>query len=239
MTQATDALAIVAKYPEPGTVKTRLGAAIGYRNAADLYRAFLVDLAKQYGDNQHVDNYHLHWACAPSLQPMASVIGKGASLLQQRGRDFAERLFNVCVDMRSKGYRRLVISSSDSPHLPVGVVRQAFELLNRRDVVLGPAEDGGYYLIGLHLHPEAPDLFCGIPMSTATVLNDTVRRAEALGATVGMLTSTFDVDEAEDLPRLKQTLLRADVSLTPRTWEVLDRLEHLGFLAAESRRIHA
>ncbi|HZC07183.1 MAG TPA: TIGR04282 family arsenosugar biosynthesis glycosyltransferase [Ktedonobacterales bacterium] len=222
----SDALVIVAKYPEPGAVKTRLAALIGAEWAANLYRAFLGDLAERFSAAQCVDGYRLRWACAPGLRPpgaLRRVVGNGGVISAQRGVDFAERLYHIACDMRLAGYRRLIIMSSDSPHLPTGVVSAAFAALDTADVALGPAEDGGYYLIGLTLDgcvggPDAPpDLFRGIRMSTATVCTETVDRAHALGLSTALLAPTFDIDEAPDLARLWDALRHADERLAPRT----------------------
>lgn len=219
-----DALVIVAKYPEPGQVKTRLGTAIGAENAACLYRAFLADLAQRFEQAQHGDGYRLHWACAPSDRPMTAVLGPHTRVFTQCGEHFADRLFNVCQDMRARRYERLVIIGSDSPHLPAAVVRRAFAWLHRWDVVLGPAEDGGYYLVGLHLDPEPPDLFRGIQMSTPGVLAETVRRAEELGCSVALLASTFDVDEVADLSRLVDVLHQQGPAAAPHTARALQQM---------------
>lgn len=227
----TDALVIVAKVPEPGMVKTRLAAVIGPQRAASLYRAFLGDLAERFGAAQRAGDYDLRWACAPGRQaPLAApealrgAVGSAGAVFAQRGNDFAERLYQIACDCRAAGYRRLVISSSDSPHLPADTVAQAFAALGRSDVALGPAEDGGYYLIGLWLDRQSitpsdapPDLFRGIRMSTATVCAETLARARALGLSTTLLAPTFDIDEAPDLARLWDALRHADERLAPRT----------------------
>jgi glycosyltransferase A (GT-A) superfamily protein (DUF2064 family) len=148
------------------------------------------------------------------------VVGAASDIFAQRGDDFAERLYQIACDCRAAGYRRLVISSSDSPHLPTQAVAGAFAALDDADVALGPAEDGGYYLIALPLDrsPDAPpDLFRGIRMSTATVCAETLARCEALGLSTRLLAPTFDIDEAPDLARLWGALRHADERLAPRT----------------------
>jgi hypothetical protein len=217
---------IVAKYPEPGAVKTRLAALIGARAAADLYRAFLGDLAQRFGAAQTLDGYHLCWACAPGLRPadaLREVVGRDGVIFAQRGDDFAERLYAIACDVCAAGYRRLIIMSSDSPHLPASAVSAAFTALDSADVALGPAEDGGYYLIGLTCDGRdsqrgaPPDLFRGIRMSTATVCAETLDRAYAQGLSTALLAPTFDIDEAPDLARLWDALRHADARLAPRT----------------------
>ncbi|HEU5343107.1 MAG TPA: TIGR04282 family arsenosugar biosynthesis glycosyltransferase [Ktedonobacterales bacterium] len=232
-----DALVIVAKPPEPGMVKTRLASVIGPQRAADLYRAFLGDLAERFGAAQGVGHYDLRWACAPgrhtpeaAFEALRGVVGCAGEVFLQRGANFAERLYQIACDCRAAGYRRLVISSSDSPHLPTDAVADAFAALDGADVALGPAEDGGYYLIGLWLNRQPatpPDLFRGIRMSTATVCAETLARARALGLAATLLAPTFDIDEPPDLARLWDTLRHADERLAPRT-----RLALAGLLPA-------
>jgi rSAM/selenodomain-associated transferase 1 len=213
---SSDALVILAKQPLPGVVKTRLGATIGFERAAALYRAFLDDLRRRFEAAARTDGYTLVWACAPDTASLAPLLGLGAGLIAQRGEDLAERLYHVCVDLRASGYHRAVILGSDSPHLPAVAVTCAFDSLRRRDAVLGPAEDGGYYLVGVHLRPQPPDLFRGIRMSTPTVLQETRARARALGCSIGLLEPHFDVDEERDLDRLAAAL-RAGTFLAPAT----------------------
>lgn len=221
-------LAIVARYPEPGRVKTRLGAAIGAEAAANLYRAFLLDLAARFSSAARQEGYTLIWAQAPGAGDLRTVVGADAQVLGQHGDDFAERLHNVCADLAAAGAREIVVISSDSPHLPAAWVARAFGLLARGEVALGPAEDGGYYLIGVRAQPSPPNLFLGIQMSTEHVLADTLRRAAALALPVGLLPTTFDVDEAESLPRLAQALTMPpaeDAAVCVHTWAALARLD--------------
>ena len=219
-------LAIVAKYPTPGVAKTRLAARVGARAAADLYRAFLEDLAARFTVAAERDGYALVWARAPGPGDLREVVGAGARVIRQRGDDFAARLHAVCADLRAEGYGDIVVSSSDSPHLPARWVRQAFAAIGDRRIALGPAEDGGYYLIGLRAVGGVPDLFRGIAMSTPQVYAETVARAAALGLAVARLPETFDVDEVADLERLARALAPpgAESAAAPRTLAALRRL---------------
>jgi len=201
-----DALVIVAKYPKAHEVKTRLGASIGYENAAQLYHAFLSDLSERFTSAQAAAGNHLYWSCGPTMHVLATVVGPEATILPQRGEEFADRLYNICLDAAAAGYQRLVIMGSDSPQLPLSVVRESFDCLDERDVVVGPADDCRYYLIGLHLYPEPPNLFTGIRMSTSLVLAETLIRAADLDCSVALLAPAFDVDEVTDLPRLQHAL---------------------------------
>jgi uncharacterized protein len=223
----SDTLVIVAKYPEPGQVKTRLGAVIGASHAAALYSAFLRDLAARF--DAPGAPWTLRWACAPSERPpeaLCDIIGQRGQIFVQRGPDFADRLYHIGEDAQALGARRLVIMSSDAPQLSAALVADAFAALAESDVAISPAEDGGYSLIGLRL-PETPaappDLFRGVHMSATETLAETLQRAAALGLSVTQLAPTFDVDEAADLGRL-WLALRDAPALAPRSYAALAAL---------------
>ena len=215
-----DALVIVAKYPSPGRVKTRLGATIGYEQAALLYGAFLRDLAERFSQAALVDGYDLLWACVDDAATMTPILGADARIIVQRGDDFAERLYHICGDVAARGYMRTAILGSDSPQVPGAAIVETFASLRGADVVLGPADDGGYYLVGLWNHPAPPDLFTGITMSTPLVFTQTVERARSLGLAVRVAPTTFDVDCEADLLRLAHAL-DALPALAPRTHTLL------------------
>ncbi|HKV85111.1 MAG TPA: TIGR04282 family arsenosugar biosynthesis glycosyltransferase, partial [Ktedonobacterales bacterium] len=219
-TASRDALVIVAKYPQPGAAKTRLGAAIGHENAANLYRSFLLDLRERFENASRRVGYTLSWSYAPGLPSLRPILGDDARLYAQRGDDFAARLYAITCDAAARGHERLVILGSDSPQAPSDVATRAFAALDTHDVTLGPAEDGGYYLIGLRLRPEPPDLFTGVHMSTATVRDETLALARRQHLAVALLETAFDVDELTDLDRLRHAL-EADESLAPRTLATL------------------
>jgi hypothetical protein len=220
------ALAIMARYPEAGRVKTRLAARIGAMEASALYRAFLGDLAARFTRAARRDGYALVWAQAPGGGDLRTAVGADAWVMPQRGNEFAERLANVCGDLAAEGVREIVVISSDSPQIPAAWVAQAFALVARGEVTLGPAEDGGYYLIGLRAEPYPPNLFLGIQMSTERVLAETLARAASLALPVALLPTTFDVDVAEALPRLARALAApgAEAADCPRTRAALARL---------------
>ena len=222
-TRQHDALVIVAKYPAAGHVKTRLGATIGFEQSARLYHAFLCDLHERFSHASMTGGYDLIWACPDDPTSLTSIVGAEARILQQHGDDFAERLYQICRDCAALGYSRTVILGSDSPQAPANTMTRALALLASSDVVLGPAEDGGYYLIALRNQPTPPDLFTGITMSTPQVLAQTIERAATLGLSVELLESLSDVDVEEDLWQLGRAL-DASPSLAPRTHTLLQTL---------------
>ena len=134
---------------------------------------------------------------------------RGVALLPQRGASLGERMHAVFVDLCHVGYRQVILVGSDIATLRASLVRKACDSLQqgRSDVVLGPADDGGYYLIGLG-RPERR-LFSGITWSTASVLEQTLARARQLELGVHMVPGTYDIDLASDMERLRGDLERS------------------------------
>ncbi len=216
MSEPDTALAIVARTPRLGEVKTRLAAKLGAPTTLELYRAFLTDLALRFAP---LRDCALHWAYTPADGDFAAQLARlvpGVNIgtcFPQSGPDFASRLYQVFRETTARAFARTIVISSDSPQISAALISQAREALDTHDVVLGPAEDGGYYLIGM----RAPyDLFTGIPMSTDQVLRLTVARAGELALSVHLLETLFDIDELSDFLRLAR-LLQADPSLAPTT----------------------
>jgi len=203
----------MAKHPEPGRVKTRLAAAFGAERACALYRAFVLDLAERL----RTLPYAVTWAFWPAAAPFADVL-PGVRCRPQRGRDLGERLAGAVAAAFAEAPGPVLVIGADAPHVPAESLAEAARALGgTADVVLGPAEDGGYYLIGLR---EPADLFAGIAWSTPSVLAATRGRAERLGLRTHLLPPSFDVDEPADLLRLRALLDRGDAYL-PRTAALL------------------
>ena len=207
------ALFIVARLPIAGQTKTRLGTVIGAEAAAALYRAFLRDLDERFTQAAARDGYDLYWFYAAPADlddaALAAPAPTGGTILRQEGVDFAARLWHGFQTLSRRGYERIVVIGSDSPHLPAAWAAQSFAALATHDVVIGPALDGAYYLLGQRVHSAPVDLFCGITMSTASVCAETLARAEASGLRVARLPATFDIDERADLERLREALREA------------------------------
>ena len=205
------ALITVSKKPEPGRTKTRLCPPLSGEQAAALYRSFLLDtlaLMRQASLLPQLEGTQPVLAYTPDeAEPyFRALVPHGFDLVPQVGPDLGKRLHNVLSGCLQDGYEQVAVMDGDSPTLPVEILRQAFAALNDPwiDVVFGPCEDGGYYLIGLK-QPHAA-LFCDIPMSTPQVAEETLRRAEALALHVHLLPRWYDVDVYADLKRLKEEL---------------------------------
>lgn len=208
-----EVLYVAAKAPRVGFAKTRLGEAVGQAQAVALYAAFLRDLAARFADAP----FPVGWYVTPpdawsEIAPLVQVDGRAPRVLAQGPGDWTARQRRLFREAAARGEERVVLVASDSPHLGVAVVAEAFALLDRHEVVFGPVHDGGYYLIGMR---GWRDVLAGIPMSTPTVLQDIVARARASGLSVGLVEATFDIDEVDDLRHLLPlAAARADLAAT-------------------------
>ncbi len=226
----------MTKAPQAGRVKTRLVPPLTPDEAAELNKCFLRDTATA-----------LTVCCSGGLRPpraplqcsaiaVYTPIGAEAaytdilpadfSLLPQRGDKFGERLYFAVEDLFKCGFDSVCLIDSDSPTVPAENFAEAVELLSTRKdrVVLGPSDDGGYYLIGVkkpHRH-----LFEQIDWSTERVLNQTIQRTHEIGVEVNLLPTGYDVDDEASLRRLCNELLADTTSadMAPYTRKFLRTL---------------
>ncbi len=202
------AVAVMAKTPGLGPVKSRLHPSLTPERATDLYRCFLLD---RLDGLAALDGVERVIAFTPEAgEPLlAAIAPPGFRLIAQRGSDLGERLSNLLTGLLEDGHPGAMAIDSDSPTLPMGYVSNAAKQLedNAADLVLGPCEDGGYYLIGRRR--PCPALFHDIPWSTARVLRLTLDRAGQQGLRTHLLPMWFDVDTEPDLRRLRTEMLAA------------------------------
>jgi len=221
------AIAVMAKQPEPGNVKTRLCPPLTPRQAADLYEAFFIDTVSLISEIEGADTF-IAYDPDSARDYFSRMLSAPMMCIPQGPGDLGARLSRVSRQVFLRGYRKLVILASDTPHLPQDFIRLAFARLDDIDVVLGPCDDGGYYLIGSRLH--APALFAGIPWSTSRVLDRTIGRANEAGMTWELLPSCYDIDTREDAEQLITDLQVTAIGVTNgcvRTKEVLADLAHI------------
>ena len=189
-------LVVFVKHPTPGAVKTRLVPALGAETAAALYRALvehvLAATSPQRGEYERL----VFFAPQQATQAMRRWL-VGVQLRHQAGEGLGERLTDAVARAFRRGAGRVAVIGSDAPWLTRADVTAAFAALDAADVVLGPAEDGGYYLLALRA-PQ-PSLFEGIAWSSPRVLEQTLARARAAGLGVARLASRRDLDTLEDL----------------------------------------
>ena len=222
------ALAVMTKVPQAGHVKTRLVPPLTPGEAAELNKCFLRDTAASISSAACDNN-----ACAIAVYTpvgceaaYTDILAVDFKLLPQRGETFGERLYFAAEDLFKCGFESVCLIDSDSPTVPAKSFSHAVtELAKLGDrVVLGPCDDGGYYLIGLKKpHRE---LFERIDWSTSRVLDQTRQRAREIGLEVKLLPPGYDVDDGASLCRLCKELLAetAAADIAPHTGEFLRKL---------------
>ena len=225
------AVVVMARSPEGRRPpKTRLAGVLpDEHDRRRLYAAFLADVVAGCG---MIDGVTVRVAYTEDGGTSGFVkAGVGADqLMPQRGTDLGDRERGVFEDLFRDGFSPVVMIGSDLPTLPAQRVVEALDRLRASDdrVVLGPANDGGYYLIGLAARPghaAVPDLFTGIRWSTAWARADTVAAADRCGLRVDLLGDWYDVDDAASLTRLRAELATEDgARRAPATTRVLEEI---------------
>ena len=193
-----NALLVIAKQPAAGQTKTRLAPPLTPAEAAALYECFLRDTLTVARAVPGVAR--LLYYAPDDAAGYFGALAPDFALTPQVGVDLGARLDHALTLLLEGGYERVVVMDSDSPTLPAGYVAQAFAALDRHDVVLGPCDDGGYYLIGL-TRPR-PRLLRAVRMSQPHVLRDTLALAADAGLRAALLPGWYDVDTAGELARL-------------------------------------
>jgi uncharacterized protein len=222
--EVRSAVAIMAKVPQPGQVKTRLCPPLSHREAAQLYQCFLHDKIAQVNALPRVTPV-VSYSPDESKSVFQDLTPPHFILIPQRGDDLGARLLFTFDQLFRQGYTQVIVIDSDTPTLPTAHLEQGLRLIaaHQNDVVLGPTEDGGYYLIGLR-QPHSK-LFERMPWSTSQVFPETRRRAEQSGLTVAYTDSWYDVDTPEDLARLIESLAHHQDGLAQQTRQFLQGVQ--------------
>lgn len=187
------ALILFVKHPVPGEVKTRLAAELGTEKAVAIYEALLAhtrDVSLQVASEKVV----FYGNALPDMDLWSAA---GYARYPQQGKDLGARMDHAFASVFAGGADKALLIGSDCAHIQPHILEQAFACLDKKDVVLGPASDGGYYLIGMR--QQFSPVFQGKTWSTDTVLADTVRDLKAAGKSYDFLPTLSDVDTAADL----------------------------------------
>ena len=187
------------KYPEPGRVKTRLAGDIGSEKAALICREIAERVMKQTIPVAAEYDRFVFYDPPERIQDFLSWL-PSEKFITQTGSDVGERMDNAIRYLLENGAEKAVITGADIPELTSRIVMQAFEMLDHADVVVGPAHDGGYYLIGMK--SPMSELFRNIPWSTGDVFSETVRALKYSGKSYGVLPVLSDLDTIEDLDHI-------------------------------------
>lgn len=196
-------LLLFARLPELGKVKTRLARDLGPERTLAVYESMLHAVLESVGPSSAETEIECLWPPTPSANgellrrafgERACAMQTGATLGDRLSMAFSERFFFHRTD-------RIVAIGADDPLLPRTLIDHAFALLDSCEYVVGPAEDGGYYLFGCRAASFDPVVFQGIEWGTSTVLAETIRRIARTGRSMALLPERFDIDTAADLER--------------------------------------
>jgi rSAM/selenodomain-associated transferase 1 len=216
-------LAVFARAPVAGRVKSRLSPALPAPLAASLYRGLLAD-ALAIATSVRADERSVYWADEPGEAPV------GFDARAQLGADLGERLRHACDELLPGGGDAALILGSDTPPLTPAHVEAAFTALETHDVVLGPTLDGGYWCIGLKR--PVPELFRDIPWSTREVLTRTLVRAHGAGLAVATVATLADLDTPLDVAQLVGALAAGEPACGPAARAALHAMGMLPGLRA-------
>jgi rSAM/selenodomain-associated transferase 1 len=194
----SECLIIFTRYPQPGKTKTRMIPLLGPEGAANLQRQMTESTINQV--KKLKINYSLSvevYFAGGDLQLMESWLGYDINYRPQSEGDLGMRMASAFADSFATGMTEVIIIGTDCPDLNTEIIVKGFQLLKQNDLVLGPAQDGGYYLIGLRR--LIPELFVGINWSTAEVRQQTVKIADKLKLAIAYLPLLKDIDIPADL----------------------------------------
>ena len=193
-------LLVFTRYPELGKAKTRLIPALGVQGATELHRQlaeWAIAQGRQLQDRHRGKIQLVVYFTGSTLQAMKTWLGADLVYRSQAQGELGERLYRAIDQGFREGIEHIVVIGTDCPHLTSELLTQAFHALVSHDIVLGPAADGGYYLIGLS-RPIA-QLFQGIDWGTSNVLAQTLNIANSLALSYSLLPILADIDRPEDL----------------------------------------
>ena len=191
---------VFVKLPEAGKVKARLSKDLDEDAVCSLYKIFVLDLLDTLKKGSYT--FRICFYPPDSGEKVADWLGKDLFYMPQAGKDLGERMKNAFIDIFSQGYSEVLLIGSDIPDLAVPVVDEAFDGLKNSEAVVGPAFDGGYYLMGFKKDTFLPEIFQGIDWGTDTVFVKAMEIFERNKCRVHVLTKWRDVDRLEDLRAL-------------------------------------
>lgn len=200
--KSNDLLMLFQKNPVLGKVKTRLAAGIGEEKALEIYKSLLQYTYQQI--SQLKDTKLWIWFDSfPTEKHLISVKFEFEKKLQV-GSDLGQKMSFAFQEAFNAGYRKVVLIGSDCPELKTEIIQKAFVELENHQVVIGPAKDGGYYLIGMSFFE--PSIFEGVLWSTSHVFAETMKLIEAKGLSVSLLSTLSDLDTEEDLKNYQKRI---------------------------------
>lgn len=187
---------IMIRYPEPGRVKTRLAKDVGNSRAAEIYRQVVELIVKNTAPADQGYERVVLYDPLERLRDFEQWL-PGDQFILQQGEDVGARMDNAIRDLLARGAEKVVLTGADIPALNSTIIAKAFTALDQADIVIGPASDGGYYLIGMK-EPHS-EIFQGIPWSTERVFETTVCKIREFKLSYYSTITLSDIDRLEDL----------------------------------------
>ena len=226
---------VFIKFPDKGNVKSRLSQVFDADMVSSLYECFVFDLLETLGKGR----YHVKICFSPpeAYDRVVRWIGKGYTYMPQKGKDLGKRMKNAFLDTFAEGFSEVLLIGSDIPDLTMEVLHEAFAF-DLYDTSVGPASDGGYYLIGFTDKTFLPEIFEGIAWGTSAVFKQTMDLLQRRRLTVRVLPVLHDVDRPEDVQALYSRNREAGCT-APRTMRFLSaNMEKLFKKMPLSRPLH-
>jgi hypothetical protein len=204
-------LIVFARFPVPGKTKTRLIPKLGEHGAARLHRdmtRYTIGSANELPPEIRIEL----WCDGGSEHEIRESFGSDAPVRFQADGDLGKRMFVSFSYSFGRGFGSVVLVGTDCPSLTPDIMKRAFELLETTDCVIGPAHDGGYYLIGLNR--SCREIFEGISWGRSDVLDQTLAKAHASGLSISLLDVLHDIDRPEDIPLWETAFMEKNTSIS-------------------------
>jgi rSAM/selenodomain-associated transferase 1 len=198
--KVSNGLLFFVKYPKIGKVKSRLSDDFDDTFVLKLYEKFVEDLLEMLNTEKFsvIICYHP----TGTIENYKKWLGEDYTYISQEGKDLGERLKNCFQKGFNLGFEKLIVIGSDSPDLPINIITDSFDALDENDTVIGPCQDGGYYLLGFNNKSFIPETFQDIKWSTSTVFEKTMENLYKKASKTFILPQLSDVDTVEDLKNL-------------------------------------
>lgn len=194
-----ECIIIFTKYPSPGKVKTRLVPPLGKEQACELYKTMVVSTLNKA--RKSGKDIFICYSPSRSLSAFIKWLGKGERYMPQKGRGLGVKMKNAFKSVFASGYGKALLIGCDIPDISSGLLNGALKELGRSGSIIGPAKDGGYYLIGFKKERFLPGAFTGIKWSTSSVLSKTLEIFKRNGRKVCFSPELSDIDVASDIAR--------------------------------------
>lgn len=211
---------LFARAPEEGKVKTRMEQILGSKAALELYLAFLRDINTTLSAFPFI----VFYTPAEKKIFIKKLFPEAREWIAQKGEDLGQRMKQAFTEVFARGYQKCLLVGSDIPHLPENLISRAFAALENYDGVIGPAQDGGYYLIGFTGKSFLPGVFEGISWSSEKVFQQTTGRFSEQEKTLFCLSPLQDLDTMEDL----MELMDSSHHQTSKAFHTIHKIKELG-----------